>query len=273
MKFWRKTRQRRARSSALGASAFVGRRQCVAQLLEIGAQPDQEFGRLLHRAKELGGHRARAILQRTAGRRHTHVDDAFVSRAAHALDVAERFQPLQQRRDRGGIEVEPRGDVLHGHVVALPQHEHREILGIGQRQLVEQRLVRLRHRVRSRVKREAQLLVERLGQRGQAIHGSGSTADARTICTQIILRAKDSIEQGRLEESETGKGAEEARRATTRRETVRRRATCAGRKSGFSDRTSSSARPVPARRSSRDRSRRTSSTSSSRSCRITVIKQ
>jgi len=49
---------------------------------------------------------------------------------------------------------------MHGAVVSLPEHEHDEVLGVGQAQRREQRLVQLGHRQRTGVQGETQLLVE-----------------------------------------------------------------------------------------------------------------
>src|SRR6266850_8050738 len=51
-------------------------------------------------------------------------------------------------------------DSLDGHVVALPQREHDEILRIGQAERVEQRLVDAIERMRGGIHREAQHLVQ-----------------------------------------------------------------------------------------------------------------
>ena len=71
-----------------------------------------------------------------------------------------RLQPLQQRRQRAGIQQQPLADVLDRDVVALPQRQHDQILRVGQTELVEQRLVDAVERVRGGIHCKADLIIE-----------------------------------------------------------------------------------------------------------------
>ena len=73
------------------------------------------------------------------------------------------LQALEQGRERAGVEGQPLAEFGNHQAVALPQHEQRQVLRVGEAQLVEQRLVQLGHRQRGGIQREAQLVVQQQG--------------------------------------------------------------------------------------------------------------
>jgi len=79
---------------------------------------------------------------------------------ARALDEMGGLEPLQKRRQRAGIEEQFFADVPQRHVVTLPQHQHHQILRIGQAEPVQQRLVDAVEGVRGGIDRKADLVVE-----------------------------------------------------------------------------------------------------------------
>ncbi len=115
-----------------------------------------------------------ALAQQPPLRRQRDLDLPLVLRAADAGDEADAFQPLEHRRQRAGIEMQPLSDVGHFETVAGPKNEKNEILRVGQPQLVEQRAIGLLDRVRRGVEREAQLVVERERIIGSGIGGKPS---------------------------------------------------------------------------------------------------
>src|ERR1700742_465524 len=141
--FWSR-RKKSACSCGAGWNALPALEMFVqrpAQLSEVVAQTKQEVMRLARRAEDFSGHLARRALERRARFCQADKHEPLVVGAARALDVALRFEALEQRRDRRGIEIEARGDILDCHVVAFPQDEHRQILRIGETEPVEERLI------------------------------------------------------------------------------------------------------------------------------------
>ena len=105
-------------------------------------------------------HVAGLAAQRAAGLGEVDVHAPFVRGGARARHQAGGLQPLQQRRERAGVEVEPLAEFAHRRAVLLPEHQHREVLRVGQAERLEQRLVQPRHRERGRMQREAELVVQ-----------------------------------------------------------------------------------------------------------------
>ena len=91
-------------------------------------------------------------------RRRKHA--ALVGGVAQPLDEAGRFESLQQRREGAGVELEAIAELRDGDAVAFPQHQHDEILRIGEAERRQQRLVALGERERCGVEREAELRIE-----------------------------------------------------------------------------------------------------------------
>ena len=84
----------------------------------------------------------------------------LVFRSALSGHDAQLLHALQQRCHRVGFEVQPAGNVVHGHRVAFPQHQQHQILRIRDAQLAQDGRVGLRHQSCCRVESEADLAVE-----------------------------------------------------------------------------------------------------------------
>ena len=93
----------------------------------------------------------------------------FIFGAARALDEFRRLEPLEQRGQRAGIELQPLADVLDGQAVALPQHQHDEVLRIGQPEPVKQRLIGTVKRVCGGIDRKTELIAEQQRQIRQRV--------------------------------------------------------------------------------------------------------
>ena len=78
---------------------------------------------------------------RPAGVGHDDVERALVVGGPLAPDEPHGLQPLDQRRRRGRLEVEQRGEVLERQPAVLPEGEHREVLRVRQPERLEQRTV------------------------------------------------------------------------------------------------------------------------------------
>jgi tRNA/tmRNA/rRNA uracil-C5-methylase (TrmA/RlmC/RlmD family) len=77
--------------------------------------------------------------------------------------VAERLQPFQQWRERARFQEQPFAEVSDRLIVLFPKQNHRQILRIGQAELVQQRLVDAIERVAGGIDREAQELAQSQG--------------------------------------------------------------------------------------------------------------
>src|SRR6185312_806938 len=66
----------------------------------------------------------------------------------------------QQRRERARVEIEALADLVYRGAVVLPQHHEREVLRIGQPEILQHGRVRLDHEAGGGVQRKAELIVE-----------------------------------------------------------------------------------------------------------------
>src|SRR3954452_7514687 len=82
---------------------------------------------------------------------------AFVGGIARARDHAGGIEPLEQRRDRARVHVQPGTERADGQRCAVQQLEDHEILGEGQAQRLEERLVQPHHPVRRPIERKGEL--------------------------------------------------------------------------------------------------------------------
>ena len=69
-------------------------------------------------------------------------------------------QPLEQRCQRAGIQIQVLPDLLDAQLPVLPQHHHGDVLRVGQVELVKKRLVCLDDLLRVGIQREADLIFE-----------------------------------------------------------------------------------------------------------------
>lgn len=122
-----------------------------------------------------GRYAARLLLQRAARRGEGDAHAPLVRAVAGALQPARSFEALEQRGERAGIEEQALADAGDGQIVLLPQHQEHQVLGVGEAQGIQQRLVNLGHGKRRRIQREAELVVEqqfgRAGGRESRWHG------------------------------------------------------------------------------------------------------
>jgi hypothetical protein len=159
-----------------GSASAVSRRaggigQAVAQLLE-------SRGQVGHLAQVAGGGAGdglghgeclRPELAARSGELQQHA--TLVGGVAQALDQAAGFEPLEQGREGARIELQPVAELRDGDAIPFPQHQHHQVLRVGEPQRVQQRLVGLGHGQRCRIQREAQLVVQ--GQPGLGARGCG----------------------------------------------------------------------------------------------------
>jgi hypothetical protein len=82
----------------------------------------------------------------------------FVDRIPGSLDATEGFQALQHGRQGIRLERELAAKFSNGLIVLIPQKNHGNELGVGQVELLEQRLVNAIKCVASRINGEAQKL-------------------------------------------------------------------------------------------------------------------
>lgn len=87
-------------------------------------------------------------------------DHSFVVGIATPRDDALALEPLEQGRQRAGIEVEPLTETADGQAVPFPEDEEDEVLRVRDPERQEERGVRLRHGAGRRMKREAELSIE-----------------------------------------------------------------------------------------------------------------
>ena len=127
--------------------------QAGAQLVEFGQRQAAGAGGAV-RDVPRGG------LQLATGRGEHDQYGPFVARLPLAPDQAGRLQPLQQRGERAGVQVQRGAQRLDRLRAALPEHEQDEVLRVGQADLVEQRTVRVDDGAGGRVQREAHQAVE-----------------------------------------------------------------------------------------------------------------
>ena len=111
--------------------------QGIGQSDKCLPQFDELVERQSRRRGKPAGDRDRTLTQTFSGLREIDDHPTLVVRAAVSLYESETFEPLQQRRQGSGIELQPRPEVAHGDTVALPQHQHREVLRIGEAEFVE----------------------------------------------------------------------------------------------------------------------------------------
>lgn len=130
------------------------RREGVAQRLELRRRKAEPLDDEPRDALGFGP-------QRTTRGGELDDDLTFVCGIPRARDVAGRFEPLQQRRQRRGLELQRVAEVAHPVRTAIPEGEHHEVLRMRQPQRFEQRPVDRDHRAAGDGQREADLILER----------------------------------------------------------------------------------------------------------------
>lgn len=70
------------------------------------------------------------------------------------------FHPLEQGRDRIGVEHQPLRDIVYRLSVLFPEYHHHQVLGVGESQRLQVLPVSLRDKPAYRVEPEAQLVVK-----------------------------------------------------------------------------------------------------------------
>lgn len=85
---------------------------------------------------------------------------AFVLHVAKTAHEVGGFEALEQGRERARIEVQALAEFGNRDAVVFPQHEHGQVLRVGEAHVLEQRFVELGHGQRGRIQREAELVVE-----------------------------------------------------------------------------------------------------------------
>ena len=118
---------------------------------------------------------------------------ALIFTAAGATEQAFGLQAFEQRRERARIGQQACADFAYGQTVLFPQHQHRQVLRIGQAQRLQQRLVDLGHHQRSGVKGEAGLIVQQqvvAGIRGVALggHVKALISDLQNLAGESLMR-------------------------------------------------------------------------------------
>lgn len=90
---------------------------------------------------------------------------ALIRLRATALHQPQLLQTLEQRRQGAGVQLQALPECLERRrlrrpLLPLPQHQHHQVLRVGQTEGIEHRLVGADHRTRGGVKLEAQLIVQ-----------------------------------------------------------------------------------------------------------------
>nr|GEU28476.1 hypothetical protein [Tanacetum cinerariifolium] len=139
--------------------AFVAQR-AGAQLVELLLHAHHVVQRaargLQNRRRQLRRLRAQGVAVR--GQLDDHL--AFVDGGAGAGKQFGLLHALEQRCERGRIEEQPFAHFGHGLFVFFPQHQHHQVLGIGEPQPAQQLAINFAHRQRRRIQRKTQLAVE-----------------------------------------------------------------------------------------------------------------
>ena len=88
-----------------------------------------------------GRHLQRLLPQRRSLRRQGHAEQTLVVGIPAAGQQAGRLQPLQQRGERSGIQLQQRAERLHRQRRLLPQRQHHQVLRMRQTHGFEHRSV------------------------------------------------------------------------------------------------------------------------------------
>jgi hypothetical protein len=124
------------------------------------------------RDKRIAAHASGPLPERRPGRGQLDLDGALVVGAALAADQAGAFQALQQRRERPRVQLQGLTERGHALAAVLPQHQHDQVLRVGQAQRVEQRPVGLGDGPRGRIEIKAELIGQfELLKLGRRSHG------------------------------------------------------------------------------------------------------
>ena len=97
--------------------------------------------------------------------RQRQVHFPLIVTGATAIHQAELFETLEQGRQGSGVEQQAVAQGLHRRLLRrarmpLPEHQHDQVLRVGQADLFEQRPIAADHRARGGVQLETQLVVE-----------------------------------------------------------------------------------------------------------------
>ena len=140
------------------------------------------------RSTTCGGIAERLLAQGASGIRQRDVEGALVAGAALPREVALRLEPLQQRRQRRGLELQRLAEVAHRARAALPEREHHEVLRMGEAERLEDRAVDADHAACRDREREADLVLEGeqvVGCRGR--DGRRLVASTRSAAWRVVL--------------------------------------------------------------------------------------
>src|SRR5271165_7126460 len=113
----------------------------VAQSLDLVTQAIESFDRYACVPEDRRAQAGSPLLEGPAALGQFDEHLTLVGGIAGALHEARRLQALQQGSQRATLDAQPLADVADGEVVLLPQYVQQEVLGIGDAQLVQQRLV------------------------------------------------------------------------------------------------------------------------------------
>src|SRR5690606_37565243 len=103
-------------------------------------------------------------------------DLSFILRVSCPVYQPGRFKPLEQRRRRARFKGQLFGDSADGLTIIAPEHVEDEILGIGQPQFIENRLVKPLDGDTGRVDGIAELVIEWHGDIGCFVGHGGSSS-------------------------------------------------------------------------------------------------
>ena len=99
----------------------------------------------------------------------------FIFRQTFPGDQSCRLQSFEQGGQRSGIKVQKPSDVAYAQRFMFPQHQHHEVLRVGEADAGEQRAVAARDGARRPVQGEAELVLEGEAGGRRGIHGSDSS--------------------------------------------------------------------------------------------------
>ena len=113
--------------------------QVVAQVSDAFSHPAKFLRVQAGRFHQVGGRYFLAQPPAGIGQADHHL--AFIRGGALPADIAHRFELLEQRRERIGFKEQLLAQAADGLVVLLPQRHDRDVLGVGEADLVQDRLV------------------------------------------------------------------------------------------------------------------------------------
>ena len=134
-----------------------------------------------HRGRDAAGREFE--LAASVGQADAHA--SLIRVVALTRDQPRALKALEQRGQGAGVQLQQLSEFMHGAVVALPEHEHHQVLRIGQAQWRKQRLVQLGHGQRCGIQRKADLVVQPQGGGAGAVFGGGRAGHGLNYCVQL----------------------------------------------------------------------------------------